>query len=93
MSAARTENRIVRWLRLGLETYVSLPLFALLLLGAIWAVTFHFLSNERAAAGAAARDSVLELLDTYEAQVARNLNGIDQTLKLIKYAAERKGPT
>ncbi|QGZ42469.1 PAS domain S-box-containing protein/diguanylate cyclase (GGDEF)-like protein [Pseudoduganella flava] len=91
MTTPRPDNRLVRWLRLGLETYVSLPLFAVLLLAMIWAFTFHFLANERAAAGQAARESVLELLDTYEAQVARNLNGIDQTLKLIKYAAERKG--
>ena len=83
----------MRWLRLGLETYVSLPLFMLLLVGVIWAVTFHFIGNERAAAQVAARDSVTELLDTYEAQVARNLAAIDQTLKLIKYASERKGPT
>ncbi|HEX8604641.1 MAG TPA: signaling protein, partial [Pseudoduganella sp.] len=82
-----------RLLRLGLETYVSLPLFMLLLVGVIWAVTFHFIGNERAAAQAVARDSVTELLDTYEAQVARNLTGIDQTLKLVKYASERKGPT
>ncbi|QBE61618.1 bifunctional diguanylate cyclase/phosphodiesterase [Pseudoduganella lutea] len=91
--AARPESRGNRWLRLGLETYVSLPLFTLLLLGVIWAATFHFIGNERVAAQEAARDSVMELLDTYEAQVARNLNGIDQTLKLVKYAAERKGPT
>ncbi|GGX93981.1 EAL domain-containing protein [Massilia dura] len=90
-STLRSEPRGMRWLRLGLETYVSLPLFMLLLLGVIWAATFHFIGNERTAAQTAARDSVMELLDTYEAQVARNLNGIDQTLKLIKYAAERKG--
>jgi diguanylate cyclase (GGDEF)-like protein len=91
-AAARPESRGNRWLRLGLETYVSLPLFTLLLLGMIWAATLHFIGNERLAAQEAARDSVMELLDTYEAQVARNLHGIDQTLRLIKYAAERKGP-
>ncbi|MBB3222286.1 bifunctional diguanylate cyclase/phosphodiesterase [Pseudoduganella umbonata] len=83
----------MRWLRLGLETYVSLPLFTLVLLGVIWTATLHFIRNERTAAQEAARDSVNELLDTYEAQMARNLNGIDQTLKLIKYASERKGAT
>eukprot|EP01032_Pedospumella_encystans_P003310 gene3310-3910_t len=36
-----------RWLRLGLETYVTLPLFTALLLGAIWAFTFHFIGIER----------------------------------------------
>ncbi len=91
MRAGRAERSARRWLRLGLETYVSLPLFAVLLLAVIWGATLHFIGNERAAAQAGARDSVAELLDTYEAQVARNLNGIDQTLKVIKYAAERKG--
>ncbi|WP_338760565.1 EAL domain-containing protein [Massilia sp. METH4] len=91
MAALRIESQGNRWLRLGLETYVSLPLFTLVLLGVIWAATLHFIGNERVAAQEAARSSVAELLETYEAQVARNLNGIDQTLKLIKYAAERKG--
>lgn len=68
------------WLRRGLETHISLPLFALLLLVAIWMVTNHFVHSERTAADNAARDSVHELIDTYEAQLARNLGGIDQTL-------------
>ncbi|GGY27454.1 bifunctional diguanylate cyclase/phosphodiesterase [Pseudoduganella albidiflava] len=93
MAAGRPAPRKMRWLRLGLETYVSLPLFMLVLLGVVWAASFHFIGNERVAAQAAARESVGELLDTYEAHVARNLNGIDQTLKLVKYASERKGPT
>ncbi|TWI69674.1 diguanylate cyclase (GGDEF)-like protein [Pseudoduganella lurida] len=87
----RPERTRARWLRLGLETYVSLPLFTLVLLAVIWSATFHFIGNERRAAQAAAHDSALELLDTYEAQVARNLNGIDQTLKVLKYAVEREG--
>jgi diguanylate cyclase (GGDEF)-like protein len=80
-----------RWLRLLLETYVSLPFFTVLLLGAIWAFTFHFIGIEREAAGKGAADSVRELVDTYEAQVARNLGGIDQSLKVIAYAVERRG--
>ncbi len=80
-----------RWLRRGLETHISLPLFALLLLVAIWMVTNHFVRSERAAAEKAARESVHELIDTYEAQLARNLGGIDQTLKVLKYAVELKG--
>jgi diguanylate cyclase (GGDEF)-like protein len=35
---------------------------------------------------------VREQLETYEAQVARNLNAIDQTLKVIKYSVELNGP-
>ena len=80
-----------RWLGRGLETHISLPLFALLLLVAIWMITGRFVRIERAAAQAAARDSVHELIDTYEAQLARNLGGIDQTLKVLKFAVELKG--
>ncbi|CAN7406685.1 EAL domain-containing protein [Pseudoduganella sp. LjRoot289] len=88
---ADAHKQRARWLRLGLETYVTLPLFMLFLLGAIWAFTFHFIDIERDAASKGASDSVRELVDTYEAQVARNLDGIDQSLKVIAYAAERKG--
>lgn len=42
-----------RWLRRGLETHISLPLFALLLLAAIWMATAHFVRIERAAEVAA----------------------------------------
>jgi diguanylate cyclase (GGDEF)-like protein/PAS domain S-box-containing protein len=80
-----------RCLGRGLETHISLPLFALLLLVAIWMVTNHFVRIEREAAQAAARESVHELIDTYEAQLARSLGGIDQTLKVVKYAVELKG--
>jgi len=89
---ARRNVKAMRWLRMGLDTHVSLPLFAIVLLAAIWAATFHFIDAEQAAAQAAAAESVLELIDTYEAQVARSMNGIEQTLKVLKYAAERKGP-
>jgi diguanylate cyclase (GGDEF)-like protein/PAS domain S-box-containing protein len=79
------------WLGLGLETHISLPLFALPLLLAIWLVTAHFIDSERGAADNTARDSVRELIDTYEAQMARNLGAIDQTLKVVKYTVELKG--
>src|SRR5450830_1729247 len=83
---------LAHWLRRGLETHISLPLFALLLLAAIWSLTFHFIAVERAAATAAALDAVHEMADTYEAQLARNLGGIDQTLKILKFAVQTNGP-
>ncbi|MES2898766.1 MAG: EAL domain-containing protein [Pseudomonadota bacterium] len=83
--------RLRRLLGHGLETHISLPLFSALLLVLIAAATGHFIEIERAAAHAAARESSLELIDTYEAQVQRNLGGIDQTLKVLKYAVELKG--
>ncbi|MYM31327.1 EAL domain-containing protein [Duganella sp. CY15W] len=90
MSSARETLR-ARWLRRGLDTHVSLPLFALMLLVAIWVVTFHEIDAERQHAQEAAVDSLQEMLGTYEAQVARSLDGIDQTLRMLKYAVERKG--
>ncbi|TFW26513.1 EAL domain-containing protein [Massilia arenosa] len=89
--ARRGRQRLRRWLGLGLETHITLPLFALLLLVLLWIATLHMIDNERAAAQAGARDAARELMDTYEAQVARNLGGIDQTLKVLKYAVELKG--
>jgi diguanylate cyclase (GGDEF)-like protein/PAS domain S-box-containing protein len=80
-----------RWLRRGLETHISLPLFAVLLLAAIWSLTLHFIAAENAAANAAALDAVHEMADTYEAQLARNLGGIDQTLKILKFAVQTSG--
>ncbi|QJD92693.1 EAL domain-containing protein [Duganella dendranthematis] len=91
MNSAKESLR-ARWLRRGLDTHVSLPLFALLLLVAIWLVTFHEIDAERQHAQDAAADSLHEMLGTYEAQVARSIDGIDQTLRMLKYAVERKGP-
>ncbi|NVD74317.1 EAL domain-containing protein [Duganella sp. BJB1802] len=88
---ARSETLRHRWLRRGLDTHVSLPLFAFLLLVAIWVVTFHEVDADRVHAREAAAESLGELMGTYEAQVARSLDGIDQTLRVLKYAVERKG--
>jgi diguanylate cyclase (GGDEF)-like protein/PAS domain S-box-containing protein len=76
---------------LVLDTHISLPLFALLLAAAVWTATFHFIDVARAGAVAAAREASSELADTYEAQMARSLAGIDQTLKVLKYTVEQKG--
>jgi diguanylate cyclase (GGDEF)-like protein/PAS domain S-box-containing protein len=83
---------LARWLGRVLETHFALPLFALLPLAAIWIATFHFIAAERASAVAEARAATREQVETYEAQLARNLNAIDQTLKVLKYAVEQHGP-
>ncbi|WP_137173536.1 EAL domain-containing protein [Massilia sp. HP4] len=80
-----------RWLVLALETHISLPLFAVFLLGAIWFGTLHVIEAERRTAVEAARDATHELLDTYEAQMARSLSNIDQSLRVLKYAVEQNG--
>jgi len=87
----RPERGIGRWLGRILETHVALPLFALLPLAAIWIATFHFIDTERRGATDAARDAAREQVDTYEAQMVRNLTAIDQTLKVLKYAVETNG--
>ncbi|USX24842.1 EAL domain-containing protein [Oxalobacteraceae bacterium OTU3CINTB1] len=92
MTASRAGDSLrARWLRRGLDTYISLPLFALLLLVAIWLLSLNEIDVERGRARAAAADSLREVLGTYEAQVARGLDGIDQTLRVLKYAVERRG--
>jgi diguanylate cyclase (GGDEF)-like protein/PAS domain S-box-containing protein len=79
------------YIRILLETYVALPLFALLLLAGGWTWTLRFLERERGAAMGVARAASGELADTYEAQLAHSLASIDQTLKVLKYAVELKG--
>jgi diguanylate cyclase (GGDEF)-like protein/PAS domain S-box-containing protein len=89
----RASRRVLlaRLLRRGLETHISLPLFALLLLAAMWTLTFHFIAAERASANQAALDAVHEMGDTYEAQLSRNLSNIDQSLKILKFAVQTNG--
>jgi len=89
-ASARTP---ARWLLLALETHIALPLFALALLFAIWFGALHALEAERIGAAARAQDATRELLDTYEAQMARSLSNIDQTLRVLKYAVELNGAT
>ncbi len=90
-ASGANKGRLARWLGRGLETHISLPLFALLLLAALWMAVSHFVRVERDGADLAARESANELIDTYEAQLARSLGAIDQTLKVVKYAVELKG--
>ncbi|QOY96016.1 EAL domain-containing protein [Massilia sp. UMI-21] len=90
--AAPQPGALSRWLGRGLETHISLPLFALLLVAALWIGALHMIRAEESAAQAAARAATRELVDTYEAQMARSLSGIDQTLRVLQYAVETNGP-
>ena len=90
-NGAAKDSRRARWLRRGLDTYISLPLFALALLAGLWALSLHEIDLGRQRARAAAVDAVGEVLGTYEAQVARSVDSIDQTLRVMKYAVERSG--
>ncbi|HEY0801891.1 MAG TPA: sensor domain-containing diguanylate cyclase, partial [Steroidobacteraceae bacterium] len=73
------------------EPHVLFPLVALLILSIIWGATFRIVKSESADARGAAVASAQDLLATYEAQIVRALREIDQTLKVVQYAAETKG--
>jgi signal transduction histidine kinase len=81
---------IIRW---GLprlaKAQILFPLIALFLLAVIWGTTCSVISVKDSAAARAAAASTGVLLDAYEAQTARALVEIDQTLNLVKYWPRR----
>lgn len=74
-----------------LEAYLLFPFFAMLMLVVIWSGTHYLIKVERTATERAAAESVSELAETYEAQMIRNLDAIDHSLKTLKYAYEIRG--
>ena len=74
-----------RVLNRATEPAVLFPVIAILLLTAIWAATLGLIKLKHTDAEHVASVSSRELLGTYQAQVARVLNQIDQTLNLVKY--------
>jgi signal transduction histidine kinase/CheY-like chemotaxis protein/HPt (histidine-containing phosphotransfer) domain-containing protein len=70
------------------EPVVLFPVIAVLLLTVIWTATVGLIRLNHTNAEHAASVSSHELLDTYDAQVARALHEVDQTLKLVKYWRE-----
>ncbi|MBD8533349.1 MULTISPECIES: EAL domain-containing protein [unclassified Massilia] len=88
---AARRPRLAGWLGRGLDTHISLPLFAVLLVIGLWILTLRVIDADRAATLNAAHAATRERVETYEAQMARSLNGIDQTLKVLKYAVELNG--
>jgi len=79
-------DRLHRLLGRITEPLVLLPVFAVLLLGALWGSTLNLIGNELAGARRAAAVSTAELTDTYEAQMLRALREIDLTLKFVQFA-------
>ena len=73
------------------EPQIFFPAIALLVLAVIWGTTMNLLELERASAERTMTASAIELLDTYEAHVLRNLREIDHTLKVVKFAYEAGG--
>jgi signal transduction histidine kinase/CheY-like chemotaxis protein/HPt (histidine-containing phosphotransfer) domain-containing protein len=64
---------------------VLFPVIAILVLAAIWAATLGLIKLKYSDAEHVASASSAELVGTYQAQVARVLHQIDQSLNLVKY--------
>jgi diguanylate cyclase (GGDEF)-like protein len=79
------------WMSWLSEPHILFPALTILVLGVIWGLTLNLIKIERANAARAATTATLELVTTYEAQVVRALQEIDQTLKIVKYAYETEG--
>jgi diguanylate cyclase (GGDEF)-like protein/PAS domain S-box-containing protein len=82
--------KLARFAERVLEPHILFPFLALMALAMVWGATFHFISIEKERAVDTAMDSSAELIETYEAQMVRNLATIDQTLRTTKYAYELK---
>ena len=75
----------------AMEPYILFPVFSVLLIVVIWAMTVHLAKVERIGAENAAIASTRELVETYEAQAVRVMHEIDKTLKFVKYTYDLKG--
>lgn len=81
----------LRWWKSAPELYLLFPALGALILALVWGSMLYVVKVERAAARQAAMVSTHELAETYEAQVVRALREIDQALKVVSYAHERRG--
>ncbi len=79
-----SDRTLARWQ----ESYVLFPVFAALLLIFIWGGCLHLIRVEQEAIERKTLESAAELVETYEAQMIRNLVSIDQALGTVKYAYE-----
>jgi diguanylate cyclase (GGDEF)-like protein len=80
------------WLPRFTEPSILFPALTILILAVIWGATLDLIRVEHANAQNTAAAASAELVNTYEAQVVRALREIDQTLKLVKYVYETRGP-
>lgn len=72
------------------EPYILIPVSSALLAAVVWAGTYRLINVESVNAERAALTSTNELVETYEAQMIRNLAAIEQTLKTLNYASRRE---
>lgn len=67
------------------------PALAVLVVSIIWVTTFAYLRMQRADIERAAQVSTRENLETYEAQVMRALDQIDQALSIVTWSHNQPG--
>jgi diguanylate cyclase (GGDEF)-like protein/PAS domain S-box-containing protein len=91
ISPLRTRNKFQSLFDKALESYVLFPLGALVILAIIWLATYYLIHVEGSTAERNVAASARELVETYEAQMVRNLGTIDHTLKMVAYAFEKPG--
>ncbi|CAH1208613.1 putative Histidine kinase [Candidatus Nitrotoga sp. BS] len=82
---------LLRWFSRLAEPEILFPVIAAICLAVIWGGTFNLIKVERANAERSVQATAIELVDTYEAQMLRNLLQIDHTLQVVKYAYESSG--
>lgn len=75
-----------------LEAPVLMTALAILGLALIWGATVQLANDVIESASRNAASGASDVADTYEAQVVRALREIDQTLKLVRYDAQRRAP-
>ena len=85
MKETRKLDKLLAWAQ---EPYFLYPVFAVLMLCVVWAWCYHLVGVEGAAAEKKVIVSAREMVETYEAQMIRNLDNIEQSLRTVKYAYE-----
>ena len=79
-----------RWLA-GLQLTVLLPLFALLLLAALWAGVVYQIEQERTLAFQQATSKSDSLAETFELRTMRIFQQVEQVTRFIKFEFEQHG--
>ncbi|HSM08049.1 MAG TPA: EAL domain-containing protein [Gemmatimonadota bacterium] len=84
-------SRLYRLLHHPVRPIALLVLAAFLALAVLWTATWNLGRVEHENARETAETTSRELLDTYEAQVFRVLQQMDQTLRSVQYAVQLRG--
>jgi len=80
------------WLIRCLEPQVLFPALTVVVVAIIWVTTFAYLRMQRADIDRASQVSTREIVETYEAQVMRALDQIDQALNVVSETVNQSAP-